>query len=71
MALNAASAFFFAGALLSAYRRRLWPLMLCAGPSLLLKLWFLDRMTFYYEKHRERKEPAKEEAEATTTPTSA
>ena len=37
----------FAGAILSAYRRRLWPTMVCAGPSLLLKLWFIDRMTFY------------------------
>jgi hypothetical protein len=27
----------------------------------LLKLWFLDRMTLYYEIHREREEPPKEE----------
>ena len=69
MALNAASAVFFAGAILSAYRRRLWPMMVCAGPSLLLKLWFCDRMTFYYEEHREREESA-EEAKVATTPSS-
>ena len=58
--------------ILSAYRRRLWPTMVCAGPSLLLKLWFIDRMTFYYEEHKEREEPAKEEEddEAATTPSS-
>ena len=70
MALNAASAVFYAGALLTAYRRRLWPMMFCASSSYLLKLWFLDRMTLYYEQHREREEPAKEEAEAATTPSS-
>ena len=56
MALNAASAVFFAGALLAAYKRRFWPLMFFEG-TYLLKLWFLDRMTLYYEKHRERKSP--------------
>jgi hypothetical protein len=69
MALNAASAVFFAGALLGAYMRRLWPLMFFGGTSYLLELWFLDRMTLYYEKHREREEPP--EAEAATTPSSA
>jgi Family of unknown function (DUF6653) len=70
MALNAASAVFFAGALLSAYRRRFWPMMFCAFPSLLLKLWFLDRMKFYYEQHRQREE-SPEVAEVATTPSSA
>jgi hypothetical protein len=69
MALNAASAVFFAGALLSAYRRCFWPMMFCAGSSFLLKLWFLDRMTFYYEQHRQREE-SPEEAEVATTPSS-
>src|SRR5215213_6153727 len=71
MALNAASAVFYAGALLAAYKRRLWPLMFFGGTSYLLKLWFLDRMTLYYEQQREREEPPKEEAEAATTPSSA
>jgi hypothetical protein len=71
MALNAASAVFYAGALLAAYKRRFWPMMFFGGTSYLLKLWFLDRMTFYYEEHREREEPPKEEAEAATTPSSA
>jgi hypothetical protein len=31
---------------------------------------FLDRMTSYYEEHREREEPV-EEAKVTTTPSSA
>ena len=69
MALNTASAVFFAGAILAAYRRRLWLMMVCAGPSLLLKMWFIDRMTFYYEEHKEREEPA-EEAKVATTPSS-
>ena len=45
-------------------------MMLCAGPSILLKLWFLDRMTFYYEEHSEREEPAEEVKVATTPPSS-
>jgi hypothetical protein len=69
MALNAASAVFFAGALLGAYRRHFWPMMFCGGPSLLLKLWFLDRMTFYYEEHRGLV-PRAEEAEVAMMPTS-
>jgi hypothetical protein len=40
------------------------------GISYLLKLWFLDRMTLYYEQHRERDDPAKEEAKVATTPSS-
>jgi hypothetical protein len=54
MALNSASAVFYAGALLVAYKRRFWPLMFFGGTSYLLKLWFLDRMTYYYEEHRGR-----------------
>jgi hypothetical protein len=71
MALNSASAVFYAGALLVAYKRRFWPLMFFGGTSYLLKLWFLDRMTYYYEEHRGREELPKEEAEAATTPSSA
>ena len=70
MAFNATSAVFYAGALLAAYKRRLWPLMFFGGISYLLKLWFLDRMTLYYEKHREREEPPKEEDKAATTTSS-
>jgi hypothetical protein len=44
-------------------------MLFCAGPSLLLKLWFLDRMTSYYEEHHEREEPAKK-AEVAMTPSS-
>ena len=69
MALNAASAALFGGALLAAHRRRFWPMMFCGGSSYLLKMWFIDRMTFYYEEHRKREEPA-EEAEVATTPAS-
>ena len=64
MALNTASATFFAGATLMAYRRRFSPMMFFAGTSDLLKLWFLDRMTLYYEQHRE--EPTQEAKVATT-----
>jgi hypothetical protein len=46
-------------------------LMFFGGTTYLLKLWFLDRMTLYYEKYREREEPSKEEeAEAATTTSS-
>jgi hypothetical protein len=58
MALNATSAAFFGGALLAAYRRRFWPMVFCASSSYLLKMWFLDRITFYYEQHYEREESA-------------
>jgi hypothetical protein len=69
MALTATSAVFFAGALVAAYRQRLWPMMFCGGSSYLLKMWFLDRMTFYYEEHRKPEDPA-EEAEVAATPSS-
>ena len=45
-------------------------MMFFGGTSYLLKLWFLDRMTLYYEKHRERDEPSKEETKAAATPSS-
>ena len=70
MALNAASAVFFVGALLAAYRQGFWPMMFCGGSSYLLKMWFLDRMTLYYEEHHERREPAEEAEIATTSPSS-
>ena len=44
-------------------------MMFFGGSSYLLKLWFLDRMTLYYEKHREREKP-QEETKAATTPSS-
>lgn len=54
MLLSIAGVPFFAGALVSAYKRRFWPMMFCGSTALLLKLWFVDRMTLYYEQHRER-----------------
>jgi hypothetical protein len=69
MLINTASAAFFAGGLLATYRRRLWPMVFFASVALLLKLWNIDRMTFYYAQHRKREEPA-EEAETATTPPS-
>ncbi len=53
MLINTASAAFFAGGLLATYRRRFWPMMLGAGAALLLKLWYIDRMVFYNEQHRD------------------
>ncbi|CAA9466253.1 MAG: hypothetical protein AVDCRST_MAG28-4115 [uncultured Rubrobacteraceae bacterium] len=52
-ALTGASAAFFASGLWSAYKRRFWPTMFFGGTAFLLKLWYIDRMTFYYEQHRE------------------
>ena len=53
MLINTASAVFFAGGLWTTYRRRFWPMMLGASAALLLKLWYIDRMVFYYERHRD------------------
>ena len=39
--------------------------MFCGGSSYLLKMWFLDRMTLYYEEHHEQEEPAGEAKVAT------
>jgi hypothetical protein len=69
MALNDASAVFFVGALLAAYRRHFWQMMFYASSSNLLKLWFLDRMTLYHEQHREREKPP-QEAKVATMPSS-
>jgi hypothetical protein len=52
MLLGGAAAPFFLGGLWSAYKRRFWPTMLCASTALSLKLWYVDRMTLYYEQHR-------------------
>jgi hypothetical protein len=60
MLINTASAAFFAGGLLSSYSRRFWPMVFFASVALLLKLWYIDRMTFYYAQHREREESAED-----------
>ncbi len=41
-----------------------------ASVALLLKLWYIDRMTFYYEQHREREESPEEINGATTSSSS-
>ena len=51
--INAASAAFFAGGLLATYGRRFWPMMFAASAALLLKLWYIDRMVSYYDRHRD------------------
>jgi hypothetical protein len=53
--LTGASGVFGAGALLTAYKRRFWPMMFCASAAFLLKLWYIDRMTVYYERHKARR----------------
>ena len=52
MLLAVTSVPFGAGGLWSAYKRRFWPMMLCASAAFLLKLWYIGRMTAYYEQHR-------------------
>ncbi len=59
MLLNGASATFFAGGLLSAYKRRFWPLMFYASAAYLLKQLYIDRMTFYYEQHCKQEDQAR------------
>jgi hypothetical protein len=39
-----------------------------ASVALLLKLWYIDRMTFYYVQNREREEPAEDAGVAPTSP---
>jgi hypothetical protein len=55
--LSAVSATSFVVGLVCAYSRRFWPMTLCAIVAYLLKLWYIDRMTFYYEQHRKQQEP--------------
>jgi hypothetical protein len=50
--LTGASAPFFAGGLLSAYKRRFWSTMFFGGTAFLLKLWYIDRMTLFYNQLR-------------------
>ena len=52
MLLAVTSVPFGAGGLWSAYKRRFWPMMLCASAAFLLKLWYIGRMTASYEQHR-------------------
>jgi hypothetical protein len=68
MLINTASAAFFAGGLFASYRRRSWPMVFFASVALLLKLWYIDRMTFYYVQNREREEPAEDAGVAPTSP---
>jgi hypothetical protein len=49
--LNVILAPMFVTALYMAYRRRFWQLMCFGGVALVLKLWFVDRMTCYYAEH--------------------
>ena len=68
MLINTASAAFFAGGLFATYRRRSWPMVYFASVTLLLKLWYIDRMTFYYVQNREREGPAEDAGDAPTSP---
>ena len=65
--ITTTSAVFFAGGLLATYRRRLWAMVFLASVALLLKLWYIDRMTFYYAQHREREGRVQDTEVATTT----
>jgi hypothetical protein len=53
MLLSAASGMVGVVGLVAAYRRRLWPMMLCASAGFLLLLWGIDRYTVYYDQHKE------------------
>ncbi len=70
MLINSASAVFFAGGLLATCRRRVWPMVFFASVALLLKLWYIDRMCFYYAQRREREEPAEDARVGPTSPVS-
>jgi hypothetical protein len=52
MLLGTVSAVLGAGGLLFAYKRRFWPMMLCASAAFPLLLWRIDRYAVYYEQHR-------------------
>jgi hypothetical protein len=53
MLLSAASGMVGVVGLVAAYRRRFWPMMLCASAGFLLVLWGIDRYTVYYDQHKE------------------
>jgi hypothetical protein len=53
MLLSAASGMVGVVGLVAAYRRRFWPMMLCASAGFLLLLWGIDRYTLYYDQHKE------------------
>ena len=50
--LNIVNGLFFFPSLYFAYAHMFWPLLLGATMSFIAKLWFLDRMVFYYEKNK-------------------
>jgi hypothetical protein len=68
MLINITSAAFFAGGLMATYRRQFWPMVRFASVALLLKLWYIDRMTFYYERHREREDATEDAEDAPASP---
>jgi hypothetical protein len=53
MLISAASGMVGVVGLVAAYRRRFWPMMLCASAGFLLVLWGIDRYTVYYDQHKE------------------
>lgn len=46
---------FFIIGLYTAYAKMFWPTMFFAGCAFLLKLWFVDRMVFYYEANKNKR----------------
>lgn len=50
--LNLINALFFFPSLYFAYQNMFWQTLYTATIPFIVKLWFLDRMVFYYEKHK-------------------
>ncbi len=50
--LNIVNGLFFFPALYFAYAHMFWPLLYSATWSFIAKLWFIDRMAFYYEMNK-------------------
>jgi hypothetical protein len=50
LVLEIMTAPFFIAALFTAYTQQLWPTLFCASVAFLLKVWFVDRMGFYYKE---------------------
>ena len=50
--LNIASGIVGVVGIVAAYRRRLWPMVLCAIAGFLLVLWGIDRYAVYYDQYQ-------------------
>ncbi|TXT54544.1 MAG: conserved membrane protein of unknown function [Candidatus Thorarchaeota archaeon] len=51
--MNVVSGIFFIPTIIVTYLQLFWEMMFFASIAFLMKMWFVDRMSFYYEKHQD------------------